>query len=351
MTNSVLRRGMSLWLAGVVSLAAGAAEWPPFDEVYGVIRSNLVGMAEADLNRAAVEGLLGRLGSKVVLSRGEEALAEAEGAKPELAGRRVFGQTLAYIRIKRIERGLGELFRAALADPAAPGQVEGLVLDLRFADGADYGEAGRVADAFVKASCKLLSWGDEVFETTAKTNAFDRPVMVLVNGETRRAAEALAAALRHADVALLIGSVTAGQASLFREFPLTTGQRLRIASTPVRVGEGREISSTGIKPDIEVAVRAEDERLFLDDPYRAIPRSGEGPRQASASVFGRGPDPSLRVSEADLVRMKREGQDLDGEAFPAPRAAVSEAAPVVTDPALARALDLLKGLAVLKERP
>lgn len=351
MTNSVLRRGVSLWLAAVVSLAAGAAEWPPFDEVYGVIRSNLVGVAEADLNRAAVEGLIGQLGSKVVLSRGKEALPEAERAKPDLAGRRLFDRTLAYIRVKRVEHGLGELFRAALADLAAPDQVEGLVLDLRFADGADYGEAGRVADPFVKVSCKLLSWGDEAFETTAKTNAFDRPVMVLVNGETRGAAEALAAALRHADVALLIGSVTAGQASLFREFPLTTGQRLRIASAPVRVGEGREISSAGIMPDIEVAVRVDDERLFLDDPYRTIPRSGEESRQASASVFGRGPDPSLRVSEADLVRMKREGQDLGGGAFPQPRVAVSEAPPIVTDPALARALDLLKGLAVLKGRP
>jgi hypothetical protein len=51
------------------------------------------------------------------------------------------------------------------------------------------------------------------------------------------------------------------------------------------------------------------------------------------------------MNEADLVRERRRG--LNGEGTPAPVAAEPER-PVVRDPALARALDVLKGLAVVR---
>jgi len=322
-------------------------EWPSFDEVYGLVRSNLVGITERELNGVAVDGLLDRLHPKVLLTRENAAATSSEPAGPALAGQRVFDRSLVYIRVAQVESGLAGAFLSVLRGLADPSPPKGLVLDLRFAQGVDYVEAGRLADCLVASPRKLLICGDEIIEATAKTNVFDCPVVVLINGETRGAAEAVAAALRHAEVGLLLGSQTAGEASLFREFLLSNGRRLRIASVPIRVGDGREIAPAGIKPDIEVTVRADDERLFLEDPYRAIGRADRTAPSGDTNVLGSAGNRSGRMSEAELVRMRREGQAGDDEG-PSPARAASAERPVVTDPVLARALDLLRGLAVLR---
>jgi hypothetical protein len=55
-----------------------------------------------------------------------------------------------------------------------------------------------------------------------------------------------------------------------------------------------------------------------------------------------------RVNEADLVRMKREGHDLETEPEARPVRPGEQIKNLVRDPALARALDLLKGLNLIK---
>jgi len=342
-------RWIVLGTACAACLEGTAADWPAFDEVYQLLRSNLVGVSEADLNRAAVAGMLDQLRSRVRLAMDQEGGPQETSPEACVAATRVFEPNLAYVRFSHIEAGAAEAFRGALAGLTNRNDLEGLVLDLRFADGTDYGQAGQVADCFISQVRPLVRWGDSAFEATSKTNAFDRPVAVLVNGETKGAAEALAAVLSEAEVALLLGSATAGQASLFREFPLSNGQRLRIASTPVRVGDDHEVPPTGIKPDIAVTVRPEDERLLLEDPYRVLSRAGSSSRRASTTVAAGSTNRPARITEADLVRMRREGLNPDDTPSAPARAVVPET-PVVTDPALARALDLLKGLAVLRAR-
>jgi hypothetical protein len=55
----------------------------------------------------------------------------------------------------------------------------------------------------------------------------------------------------------------------------------------------------------------------------------------------------LRVTEADLVREKRGDGDL--ETVAGERIKSEETMPQVSDPALSRAIDLLKGLAVVRQ--
>ena len=74
------------------------------------------------------------------------------------------------------------------------------------------------------------------------------PVAVLVNSKTTGAAEALAALLRRSNVGLLIGSDTAGGLSQFREFPLSNGQRLRVATGPLLFGEGEVLAGAAVRP-------------------------------------------------------------------------------------------------------
>jgi hypothetical protein len=180
-----------------------------------------------------------------------------------------------------------------------------------------------------------------------KENAVKAPAAVLVNRDTSGAAEALAAILRETGVGLILGSKTAGGAMIAKEFPLKDGQRLRIATVPVKLGDGSPMSAQGVKPDIEVAVTAEEERAYMEDAYAVLPRTNLA-SGIFASVEGTNrPVRRPRISEADLVRERREGTNLNLENFTAVRDREPEK-PLIRDPVLARAVDLLKGLAVVR---
>jgi hypothetical protein len=318
--------------ATLLAPALPAAELPPWDEVIGIVRSNLAGASESELNEAAVQGLLQQLRSRVLLEPGSTVSAVAAADSPPLSRTNVFESAYAYLRIAGVVPGLAEAVQSALGSLQATQEIKGLVLDLRFAGGEDFAEAGRSADLFVNRQQTLLAWGDERVEATLKTNAVTLPVALLVNSETRAAAEALAATLHALRLGLLLGAPTAGQASVFQEFTLSTGQRLRVAVAPVQVGGDTPVPLTGLVPDLAVVVSLEEERAYLDDPFRA----GAGPSRPTSRA--------ARLTEEDLVRLHREAFDPTA---PRPRRPAPAVAPQVRDPALLRALDLLKGLALV----
>ncbi len=326
-----------LGLGGGLLLApARPADAPPLEEVLGLLRAHLVGATEAELNAAAVHGLLDRLQPRVFLVTNlPPETAPTEPPPPLLARTNVFENSLACLRVGRVAAGLAEAVRTTLESWRASAELQGVVLDLRFAGGEDLEAAAAVADLFVAEPRPLIEWGTTRHTATAKTNALPWRLAVLVNRETRGAAEALAAALHELRLALLLGRPTAGEAAVYREFPLSTGQHLRLAVAAVRVGPGaRPLSFSGLAPDIRVEIADADERRFIEDPFYQPASAGPGARVA-------------RLTEADLVRMHREGP---GSAAARSRRPEPAEGPRVTDPVLARALDLLKSLAILEAR-
>jgi C-terminal processing protease CtpA/Prc len=271
--------------------------------------------------------------------------AEA-GAGPSLGKSTTFDENYGYLRVARVASGLAGEVTEAISALSASNRLKGLVLDLRFAGGSDYAAAAEVADRFVAEEKPLLAWGDGKAQSTAKTNAFGHPVVVLVNAGTSGASEGLAAALRAADAGLLIGATTAGSAAVFEEFSLKNGQRLRIASKRVQAGENQVLPLSGIVPDIAVSVGSEDEKQYFADAYKVIARPAAR-TAASTNLTAAATNRPTRINEAELVRMRREG--IDPEAPARSARAEAQAKPVVTDPALARGLDLLKALAVVRK--
>src|ERR1035441_10370664 len=68
---------MAFCLAACAGWARSTTALPKFDEVYQLLRAHLNGASEADLNRAAVEGLLEQLKSGAMLVGGGAAGEEA----------------------------------------------------------------------------------------------------------------------------------------------------------------------------------------------------------------------------------------------------------------------------------
>jgi hypothetical protein len=193
---------------------------------------------------------------------------------------------VAYLRVSHVTKDLADEIQSAQSTLAATNKTAGTILDLRFADGDDLASAKATADFF--AAGKL-------------------PLVILVNDDTQGAAAKLAADLHEARAGLMFGN------------------------------------STEVKPDIAVAVKIADEKKFLENPYVSL-TPGETNSTATTNEFLPFVD---HTSEADLVRQKiKDGEPDENSATPH---VAEPQKPVIRDPVLARAVDLIKGLAVVRQ--
>jgi hypothetical protein len=337
-------------LVALRAVPAAAADGPDLKEVYDLLRANLPEVSQTELDRAAALGLIQQLAPRVRLA-GTDAQATEDTNEVAKLQTAVFDSAFGYLRTGSLRAGADQKAWTAYQKLASANRLKGLVLDLRFAGGDDYGAAVAVADWFLAKEEPLLDWGDGLRRSTVKTNALRLPVAVLINRGTSGAAEALAGVLRASDMGLLIGATTAGLASPPREFTLKTGERLLVAVPTVKVGKGQLLTHTGVKPDLLVEVDPEDEMAFFQDAFRPSAKSGLAATDAT-STNEAGASQTNRArrsprSEAELVRMLREEQSPEEEPTAARRRAERNQ-PLVQDPVLARALDLLKGLAVVQ---
>jgi hypothetical protein len=337
---------LCLLLSAASAPAAPATPAPKFEEVFKVLSTNLGGVSQEELERAAVQGLIGQLGPRVSLLGAPASGSPAAPDAAPLAGARVFDNCFAYVRVAAVGSNLPEAFRAAYRQMTETNKekIKGLVLDLRFAGGADYEAAARVADCFLNSERPLLEWQTGSARATKKADAILAPVAILVNSRTAGAAEALAAVLRDADVGLILGATTAGQASLYKDFPLSDGEQLRVAVAPVSLSGGR-VLSRGVVPDIAVEASLDEERAHLQDPYKDL-HPAESAKADPAT--NRVEELRRRFNEAELVREHKAGEEADTGDAGAAAGASAAVAPVMADPVLGRALDLLKGLAVVQ---
>lgn len=356
----ILGAGVLAFIALPVASRADVASnaVPDFQEVYDLISKHLAGESETQLNRDAVQGLLQQLHNKVTLvPRPGATGAPAASNAPVLTKSSLYDGPVAYLRVGHVGEGLASQITTSLQKlEASTNHLKGLVLDLRYADGHDYGQAAAVADLFASKEKPLLDWGKGMVQSKPKAEPITLPVAVLINGQTTAAAEALAAALRELDRGILIGTNTAGQAAMSQEFPLKDGQYLRIATSAIKLGSGEALSSKGVTPDISVSVKAEDELAYYNDPFKELPSSsgliaslvGESAAGATnATNHGR----SVRINEAELMRERKAnpGVELDGSTPPSPGSEPTVEKPVVHDPVLGRALDLVKGISVVRQ--
>ncbi|HEU5397116.1 MAG TPA: hypothetical protein VFV81_08105 [Verrucomicrobiae bacterium] len=207
-------------------------------------------------------------------------------ADSDLVKASLLESNVVYLRVATVDTNLSAEIDSARARLAADNLI-GTILDLRFADGNDFGATDATAQLF--AAKKL-------------------PLAILVNEETRGAAEKLAAALREAHDGLIFGS------------------------------------STELTPDIVVKVKPAMEKKYLADPYTTVAAEETNSPSHTNDLFSF----VDHVSEADLVRARiKDGEEAEN--FQPPKAS-SPPKPFLRDPVLARAMDLMKGLAVQREQ-
>ena len=320
-------------IAGGLSFGATAADseepvLPLLGEVLDAIGSGREAFPIDEIDTATVRGIVERFGDHLALiepdTEGTNTVSKVE----------TYDEDYLRITVKAVEHGLAGQIRGAIEESNEKKAPRGVVVDLRYATGRSYPELARVAGLFAEAGLPVIEIDGGMIESENSGELFEMPVIVLVNGETSRAAEALAAVLRHSGNAIVIGQRTAGKAWTYRETVLSSGQKLQIADGDLKLGDGSLLSRDGVRPDIEVKVDSVLAGRFFKNPYHLPEES-------------RPVEPLL--NEAELVR--RHNSLVGGVIITDPR--MDEVATVqverfIRDPVLGRALDLLKGLVLFR---
>jgi carboxyl-terminal processing protease len=279
----------------------------------------------------AVDQMRGRVGSDIVLTIRREAeepfdvTVTRDVIRIQSVRSRVEGRDVGYIRITTfneqthpgVQREMAKL-RDELGE-----SMSGLVLDLRNNPGGLLDQAILVSDDFLERGEIVSTRGreaDDVQRYDAKEGdlAKGMPIVVLINGGSASASEIVAGALQDHHRAIVVGTKSFGKGSVQTIQPVPGHGAMRLTTAKYYTPSGRSIQQTGIEPDIEI-------------------------RQARLEQL----DSPRRTREADLRNSITNETKADG-AVESTSTAADELEP--EDYQLARAIDLLRGIAFYQER-
>jgi len=281
-------------------------------EAIQLLKNNYIkpdALNETELSRAAFEGILTRLGRGVVLLSN----ASAEPAEPAAP---FYGEVLeghiGYLRLGALNRANLDALDANLQTFTAK-KVDAVVLDFRASAATnDFSLASEFAKRFCPKDkplftlCKTTAKQERVFMSD-RDPAYQGLIIILADGDTAGAAEAVAGVIRIYDKALIIGQQTAGRAVEYSDLKLPSGKVLRVAVGEVLLPEGHLLFPGGLKPDVPVEMAAVDKReIFQTSREKGMtPFVVENSRphlNEAALISGRNPE--LEAMEAAQKRNK-----------------------------------------------
>src|SRR6266852_2358058 len=309
--------------------------------VITLLKSNFTNpdaITDTELNRATVEGLMIRLPHGLVLLPNKES---APMEAPSALYSEVLGGHIGYLRLGSLNSANLQAMDKSLSNFAGK-KVDALIVELRASEGTnDFAMATEFAKRFRPKGKPLFTLRkpaarqDRVFNSD-RDPAFHGLVMVLADGDTAGPAEALAAALRLYDKALVIGQPTAGRAAEYSDLSLPGGKILRVAVAEMVSLESRSLFPDGVKPDLPVEMRMADKRQI----FQLSGEKGMGPFVYEAgrphmneAALLAGTNPEVEAAEAAQQRRGRPSEKVPAH-----------------DPVLQRALDVVTSLEIYQKR-
>ena len=309
--------------------------------VITLLKSNFTNpdaITDTELSRATVEGLITRLPRGVMLLPAKE---NAPAEAPSVFYSEIIGGHIGYVRIGTLNAANLQALDKSLSNFAAK-NVNAIIVDLRASQATT---DLPLATEFAKRFCPK---GKTVFTLRKPTGRQDRVfgsdrdpgfrglVMVLADGDTAGAAEAIVAALRFYNKALVIGQTTAGRAAEYSDLLLPSGKILHVAVAEMVSPDGRPLFPEGVKPDLPVEMSMADKQQI----YQLSGEKGMGPfvyeggrPHMNEAALLAGTNPEVEAAEAAQQRRGRAPEK-----------------PPAHDPVLQRALDVVTSLEVYQKR-
>ncbi len=235
-------------------------------QIVSLIRSNYVSgdkLSDTEIKRSTVEGLLQRL------KRGVRLLPPSDPASEEPSPFRseILDGQLGYIRLGAVTGDTPHRLDAALKS-FADKRLPAIALDLRATStAASFDSAAEICRRFAPAGKLLFTVRrshekDQIYTSNAATPRATL-LVVLTGRETSGDGEIIASVLQSSARAMLIGSATRGETAEFKDLPLASGERLRVAVAEAILPGGAALADEGIKPDLVIEVPEEASKLAL----------------------------------------------------------------------------------------
>lgn len=258
-----------------------------------------------------------------------------------------------YIRVSHFQaHTTDDLRKATETFKKENSQLKGLILDLRNNPGGVLQAAVGVSDAFLKEGLIVYTEGrveDSSLKFSAKPDDWvdGAPMVVLVNNGSASASEIVAGALQDHKRAIIMGNKTFGKGSVQTIIAMANNSALKLTTARYYTPLGRSIQAQGIQPDItlkkvEIASVEHEEELdlkesdlsgHLDNPTQSKSTSPEETTETAPPKT-----PPKPVTEPSTPAKTEEP--------------LSKEEPLIKrDYALYEALNLLKGLDIVRKNP
>ena len=285
---------------------------------------------------------------------------------------------VGYIRITSFNEQTETGLESAISDIKAKegDKLKGYVLDLRNNPGGLLDQAVAVSDAFLDKG-EIVSTRGRKPEVAQRFNAKggdltdNAPLVVLINGGSASASEIVAGALQDHHRAIVMGTTSFGKGSVQTIIPLSNHGAMRLTTARYFTPSGRSIQGKGIDPDIEVRQSKvqpveQPQRRHEADLKGALPNPDEKPSDQKSPDKEEGPKTAPPGAKPVPQSGNQPGATpaaTPAGTAPAPGApgAAPGAAPAPgtgdviemggpDDYQLSRAVDLLRGLSLMKQR-
>lgn len=240
--------------------------------------------------------------------------------------RRMLEDDYGYVRITQFQgnsgKGLNNAIRRLQKINKRP--LKGMILDLRNNPGGVLSVSVSVADTFLEKGLIVYTEGRTAdselrYSATPGDLLNGAPLVVLINGGSASASEIVAGALQDHKRAIILGTRSFGKGSVQTILQISNGAALKLTTARYYTPKGRSIQASGIEPDIVV----EEAKITLKEKRSTI---------KEADLAG-------HLSNNTKKSKTRKSQNQ----------VKSKSSPINQDYQLQEALNLLKGINILKK--
>ncbi len=159
---------------------------------------------------------------------------------------------IGYIQITQFSEVTVDQFADALASVRASG-MEGLIIDLRANPGGSLTSVIGIGRMLLPKGLIMYTEDKNGNRDEYKCDGkreFDKPLVVLVDGNSASASEVLAGAIKDYELGTLVGTTTFGKGIVQTILPLKDGSGIKITTSSYYSPKGTNIHGTGIEPDV-----------------------------------------------------------------------------------------------------
>lgn len=176
---------------------------------------------------------------------------------------KILDHKIGYIQVTGFEAVTPKQFKNAIQKLEKKG-MKALMIDLRDNGGGLLDSAVEMLDCILPKGLVVYSMdksGQKQEYYAEEDDSFDKPLAILVNGNSASASEVFAGALQDEKAGKLIGTTTFGKGIVQGMFSLDDGSAIKMTTAKYYTPKGRNIHGKGLTPDIEVELSEQTEEL------------------------------------------------------------------------------------------